>query len=216
MATHVALNASPAGVVAMSRVRQGCIPGPHRRGLPLAAVALAGSLLAPAPAAASDAPSDHPRRKPGLWEVRTAGAHASGLPPTRYCVGEDTDNERSQLDRSIGERGACTLGPFRRAGTAWVAESVCRQGRTSVVSRAIASGDFSAEYRIDTIVQYDPPLGGVRREDKDAVVATWLGPCEPGQKPGDMVMPGMGTLNMFDGSFRAEQKPRAAGRRGEP
>ncbi|MFP5460582.1 MAG: hypothetical protein ACLGII_03275 [Gammaproteobacteria bacterium] len=97
-----------------------------------------------------------------------------------------------------------------------MAESVCSQGRTSVTSRSVASGDFDTGYRIDTIVQYDPPLGGVRREDKDAVVATRLGPCEPGQKPGDMVMPGMGTLNMFDGSFRAEQQQRPRSRRSDP
>lgn len=168
------------------------------------------------PAEAAEPAPEHPRRTPGLWEVRSAGAHASGLPPTRFCVGEDTDNEHSQLDRSVGKRGACALGPFRRAGSSWVAESVCRQGRTSVVSRSIASGDFDSAYRIDTIVQYDPPLGGVRRDDKDAVVATRLGPCEPGQKPGDMVMPGMGTLNMFDGSFRAEPPQRSRSRRGEP
>lgn len=58
---------------------------------------------------------------PGLWEVRSVGAHAVGLPPTRYCVGEHTDNPESQLDRSVGARGACTLGAFHRAGTSWVA-----------------------------------------------------------------------------------------------
>lgn len=193
---------------------------PRRGGrhAPLAAALVAGSLLAHAAGAAGAAEqaAEHPRRTPGLWEVRSVGAHASGLPPTRFCVGEDTDNELSQLDRSVGKRGACTLGPFRRAGSSWVAESVCSQGRTSVTSRSVASGDFDTGYRIDTIVQYDPPLGGVRREDKDAVVATRLGPCEPGQKPGDMVMPGMGTLNMFDGSFRAEQQQRPRSRRSDP
>jgi hypothetical protein len=184
--------------------------------VPLAAAVVAGGLLAQAAAQPAAAPDDHPRRKPGLWEVRTAGAQASGLPPTRFCVGEHTDNQSSQLDRSVGGRGACTLGAFRRAGTAWVAESVCSQGKASVVSRAIASGDFETEYRIDTVVQYDPPLAGVRREDKDAVVATWLGPCEAGQKPGDIVVPGMGTLNMVDGTFRAEPQERPARRRRTP
>jgi hypothetical protein len=26
--------------------------------------------------------------------------------------------------------------------------------------------------------------------------ARWLGPCKPGQKPGDIIMPGVGKLNM--------------------
>jgi len=171
------------------------------------AAALAGTLVA-APARGQD--DAFPRRKPGLWEVRGVSAQAAGLPPTRYCVGESTDSATSQLDRSVGERGACTLGAFRRAGQAWLAESVCSESKSTVTSRAIASGDFETEYRIDTIVTYDPPLAGVRREDKEAIVATWLGPCEPGQKPGDVVIPGMGTLNMVDGTFRAEAQSRRA------
>lgn len=138
------------------------------------------------------------------------GAQASGLPPARICVGDGTDSASNHLDRSVGERGSCTLGPFRRAGQAWLAESTCREGRTVVASRSIASGDFESSYRIDTLVSYDPPLGGTRREDKDALEAAWLGPCMPGQKPGDMVVPGMGTLNMLDGAFRAEPPARGA------
>jgi hypothetical protein len=169
------------------------------------ATAMAGSLVA----SAGVAQDTFPKRAAGLWEVRGVSAQASGLAPTRFCVGESTDSETSHLDRSVGERGACTLGAFKRAGTAWLAESVCRETRSVVVSRAIATGDFDSEYRIDTLVTYDPPLGGVRREDKEAIVARRLGPCAPGQKPGDMVIPGMGTLNMVDGSFRAEAEPGA-------
>ena len=175
---------------------------------PAAAFALAALALALALACSgARADEDHPRRKPGLWEVRGVSAEASGLPPTRFCVGRNTDSRDAHLDRSVGERGACSLGAFRRAGQAWLAESVCKESRSVVVSRAIASGDFETEYRIDTLVTYDPPLGGVRREDKDAVVARYLGPCAPDQRPGDVVVPGMGTLNMVDNTFRAEPLP---------
>ena len=174
------------------------------------ATAMAGSLVA----GAVQALDDYPKRKAGLWEVRGVSAQASGLPPTRFCVGESTDRADSHLDRSVGERGACSLGAFKRAGSAWLAESVCSETRSTVTSRAIATGDFETEYRIDTLVTYDPPLGGVRREDKEAMVARHLGPCAPGQKPGDVVIPGMGTLNMVDGTFRAEpeQKGRPRGK----
>jgi hypothetical protein len=170
------------------------------------AVALALVVLAAAHAGEATAPAAFPKRKAGLWEVRSVASQAAGLAPTRHCVGEQTDVESSHLDRQPGTRGACSLGAFRRAGDAWLAESVCREGRTVVTSRAVATGDFATEYRIDTHVTYDPPLGGVRREDKEAVVARWLGPCGPKQKPGDMVIPGMGTLNMVDGTFKAESR----------
>ena len=187
------------------------MPRPTARALTMACLcASVGCGALPTRASAQE---DFPKRRAGLWEVRSVGAQASGLPPTRICVGEGTDTAQNHLDRSVGSRGSCTLGAFRRAGKAWLAESTCREGRTVVTSRSIATGDFEASYRIDTLVSYDPPLGGVRREDKDALEATWLGPCAQGQKPGDMVVPGMGTLNMLDGGFRAE--PPARGRAAE-
>ncbi|MCL4744708.1 MAG: hypothetical protein KJZ83_04765 [Burkholderiaceae bacterium] len=192
---------------AAPRAGQSATPRTRARARGVAAAALALALGFALACAGARAEQDHPKRKAGLWEVRGASAQASGLPPTRFCVGERTDTRTSHLDRSVGERGACSLGAFRRAGQSWLAESVCRESRSVVVSRAIASGDFETEYRIDTLVTYDPPLGGVRREDREAIVARFLGPCANGQKAGDVVVPGMGTLNMVDGTFRAEPVP---------
>lgn len=177
-------------------------------------VPLLGVAIEPkAQATYSAEPLGYPKRRAGLWEVRSTGAHALGMAATRYCIGEKTDQPETHLDRTAGQKGACTLGSFKRAGSSWVAETVCKEGKTSVVSKAIASGDFLTEYRIDTIVTYDPPLAGIRKEDKDAVQATYLGPCLSNHRAGDMVIPGMGTLNMHDGNFRPEPAPQPAGRR---
>jgi len=175
---------------------------PALTGRLLLAAALGASQLA----AAQDGSGlqNFPRRKPGLWEMRSSSSHAAGMPPTQTCVGEQTDIAGSTLDRTSGAKGSCTLGAFKRAGPSWVAESVCKESKTHIVSKAVASGDFETTYRIDTIVTYDPPLAGVKKEDKEAVEATYLGPCTATQKPGDTVIPGMGTLNMIDGTFRAE------------
>jgi hypothetical protein len=147
---------------------------------------------------------DFPRRKPGLWEIRNAASENLGMPPTRFCVGEETDTAKHHLDRVAGDKGSCTIGPFKRVGISWVAESVCKESRSVVVSQSVASGDFQTQYRIDTLVYYSPPLANNKREDKEAVVARYLGPCAQGQRPGDLVVPGMGVLNMSDGSLRPE------------
>lgn len=147
---------------------------------------------------------DFPRRKPGLWEIRNAASENLGMPPTRFCVGEETDTARHHLDRVAGDKGSCTIGPFKRVGITWVAESVCKESRSVVVSQSVASGDFQTQYRIDTLVYYSPPLANNKREDKEAVVARYLGACAPGQRPGDLVVPGMGVLNMSDGSLQPE------------
>ena len=173
-------------------------------GVRLAVALVAATALAPSPA------ESHPKRRAGLWEVRSANADSLGMPPTRFCVGEQTDSARAHLDRSPGQRGSCSLGEFVRSGEAWVAESVCREGKSTVTGRAVATGDFETEYRIDTVVTHAAPGAPGRREDREAVTARWLGPCETSQRPGDLVVPGMGTLNMVDGTFRAEPPARAA------
>jgi hypothetical protein len=148
-----------------------------------------------------------PKRRAGLWEIRVAGADAVGMPPARFCVGEHTDSAELHLDRAIGIRGSCSLGGFEPAGEAWVAESTCTEGNNTVTKVSVASGDFQTEYRIDTLVS-QVVRGGTRREDREAVVGKWVGPCEPGQRAGDLVIPGMGTLNMDDGAFEAEPPPK--------
>lgn len=113
------------------------------------------------------------------------------------------------------KKGSCSIGSFKRVGISWIAESVCKESRTVVVSQSVASGDFQTQYRIDTLVFYSPPLANNKREDKEAVAARYLGACAAGQRPGDLVVPGMGVLNMGDGTLRPEaaSTDRGPGRR---
>jgi hypothetical protein len=147
---------------------------------------------------------DFPKRKEGLWEIKSVGLQASGMPATQFCVGDATDKADAALDRIASSKGSCQFGAFKRAGEAFMAESVCKEGKRVVTSRSIASGDFASFYRVDTLVTYVPPLAGVKSEDRDALEGRYLGPCLNGQKPGDSVLPGMGTFNMQDGSFKPE------------
>lgn len=149
-----------------------------------------------------------PKRKAGLWEIKIAASQQAGLPPTQLCVGENTDNNQIQLDRKPSTKGACKTGAFQRVGNGWLIESICKEGKFNVTSRSLASGDFESEYRIDTFVSYAPPLASGKREDKDALVAQWIGECKAGQKVGDMFVPGMGYLNMIDGSVRPIAQPK--------
>ena len=161
-----------------------------------------------APTSSSSTDTPFPKRKAGLWEIKIAASQQAGLPPTQLCVGENTDNSQIQLDRKASTKGACKTGSFQRVGNGWLIESVCKEGKFNVTSRSLASGDFESEYRIDTFVNYAPPLASGKREDKDALVAQWMGDCKAGQKIGDMFVPGMGYLNMVDGSVRPIVQPK--------
>jgi hypothetical protein len=147
-----------------------------------------------------------PQRKPGLWEIRTTASQAAGLPAAMFCVGDATDTQMEHLDRTFGEKGACRISPFRLVGTAWMSESVCREGKNIVSSRSIVSGDLQSEYRIDTETSY-VLTSSTRREEKEALAAKFITPCPSNLRPGDLLISGMGKLNMVDGTVVVPKAP---------
>jgi hypothetical protein len=184
-----------------------------RLGSIAATVAMVLSLAPGLATPQTDPAPTYPKRKAGLWEIKTTAASGSGLPPSYLCVGENTDNSQVQLDRQSSNAGACKFGSYQKVGNGYLAESVCKEGRNNITSRSLASGDFEKNYRVDTFVTYSPPLKSGKREDKEALVATYMGNCRAGQKVGDMFMPGMGYINMVDGSVKpADQGRRVRGK----
>jgi hypothetical protein len=159
----------------------------------------------------SGSENNFPKRKAGLWQIKAIGLEQAGMPPTLFCVGEVTDTQTQHLDRKPGVLGSCTLGSFKQAQGGWFAESICKDSKTTVKSQAVLTGDLNLEYRIDTVVTYLPPIAGTRKTDQDSLVAKFIGACATAQKPGDLIVPGMGTLNLNDGTFRAEAKPSGKG-----
>jgi hypothetical protein len=158
--------------------------------------------------------NEFPQRKPGLWEIRTTASQAAGLPAAMFCVGDTTDTQLEHLDRTFGEKGACRTGPFRQVGAAWMSESVCREGKNIVSSRSIVSGDLQTEYRIDTETSY-ALTSSSRREDREAIAARYVNPCPSNMRSGDLLISGMGKLNMVDGAVvpaKAATKKRKSAR----
>jgi len=84
---------------------------------------------------------------------------------------------------------------MHKEGDKIVAESVCKLENSTAKTRAIFTGNFDSAYKADIKSTYEPPVGGMK-EASSVIEAKWLGPCKSGQKPGDIVMPGMPNLNM--------------------
>jgi len=85
----------------------------------------------------------------------------------------------------------CSVNRVRRDGGKVITESVCKIGGSNITSRAVFTGDFRSNYSGTISTKYDPPMMGMR-EAKQTLKARWVGACKPGQRPGDVVMPGMG------------------------
>ena len=137
---------------------------------------------------------DIPKRKPGLWQqnMTTIGAP---VPPTSVTMCTDERMDKMMADRSEAER--CSQQSVRRDGNAIVVEAVCTQQKTTVRTRGRFTGDFNSHYSGEMHSTFDPPMQGIK-ETRQKIEAKWLGPCKPGQKPGDVQVQGMGGMNVHE------------------
>ncbi|MBI5782897.1 MAG: DUF3617 family protein [Gammaproteobacteria bacterium] len=147
----------------------------------------------------SIAQADAPKRKPGLWEIKMTSESARGGGPmvSQQCIDAKTDDLMQQRAQGMG-KVECSKNTVRKEGGKTIAESVCKFGGTTTTTKAVFSGDFSSNYRGDIHSTYSPPMMGMK-ESRSTLEAKWLGACKAGQKPGDVIMPGMpggGKFNM--------------------
>jgi hypothetical protein len=146
----------------------------------MTALRIAPLLFATLFAAQADA-ADAPRRKSGLWEMKTQMAGMPGQGPMQMCVDQASDNVMQERAK---EKVNCPVMDVSRSA-----------GKVTITSDSVITGDFDSAYRNDMVVRYDPPQHGMK-EMKMVQEARWLGPCKSGQKPGDVIMPGAQKFNM--------------------
>ncbi len=120
-------------------------------------------------------------------------------PSSQLCIDAKSDDLARQLAEGAIE---CSRQEIRREGEIYVIDSVCRLGESTATTRTRISGSFDSAYTVEVASTYDPPLYG-QREGRATVRARWLGPCRPGQRPGDMTLPGGRTINILDAQKRA-------------
>jgi hypothetical protein len=144
---------------------------------------------------------DMPKRKSGLWEMKMTSTHGQGGTfAMQQCIDEATDEfMQKQADSAstmTSKRGnssskqKCSSQNVRREGNKFMMDSVCQHGKTTATTHAVATGTFDSSYRMESKTTFEPPMRGMR-ESTTIVEAKWLGPCKEGQRPGDVIMPGM-------------------------
>jgi hypothetical protein len=138
--------------------------------------------------------SDFPKRKSGLWEIKISNATGKGAQVMQQCIDEKTD-DLTKNNMAATEKQSCSKNEMRREGDKWIAESICKFDGRTMKTRALFTGKFDSDYKADIKSSYEPPLHGMR-ESSAVIDAKWLGSCKPGQKPGDISMPGMPSINM--------------------
>lgn len=137
---------------------------------------------------------DHPKRKPGLWEIQTSMKGLSVGHTIQQCVDAASDAKMMQMGKSIGQ-GDCAKNEFRKEAGKVISESDCTSGGTRMISKTVFSGDFTSRYAGETTIKYEPAVMGMS-EQTMKITARWVGPCEAGQNPGDIIMPGGKKMNI--------------------
>lgn len=129
---------------------------------------------------------DLPNRKPGLWEIK---GHMEGMPDmgaVQECVDKDTDNILQQEQKEKGME--CKPPVVKKAGDKITIHTECTLDEDLVVSN-----DYTLQGSLDSAYQ-----GTVVSQMKSSANtgkttftfhARWMGPCKPGQKPGDVINP---------------------------
>ena len=152
-------------------------------------LALAASLGTAAQAA------EMPKRKPGLWEISTRMEGMPAMGAMQQCIDQNTDNLMQQQARK--EQPECSVIDVKPLGNKVTVHSVCKVQGSTATTDAVFVGSFDSAYKGDMQTRFNPPLHGTK-ESKMALEARWLGPCKPGQKPGDVIMPNAGSINVND------------------
>lgn len=146
------------------------------------------------PAAAADLP----KRKSGLWEVKTDALNGdkAGGQTMQMCIDEKTDNAIQHQTAGVG-RDACTRQDVRQEAGRTVVDSVCTFGNSKATTHSVFTGSFDSKYRVETKTSYEPPLMGIK-EGATVIDARWIGPCKADQKPGDMILGNGMKINVND------------------
>jgi len=173
---------------------------------PLLSLCVIGLVLAGLSASAFAA--DMPKRRSGLWEINM---HQEGMPggmgPIQQCIDQNTDNLMEQKAR--GNKQDCSVLDVKTTGNKVVVHSVCKIEGSTATTDGVFEGAFDSSYKGTMKTQFAPPMHGMSQSNM-TLDARWLGACKTGQKPGDIIMPNMGGMNinemMKDPKFKEMMK----------
>jgi hypothetical protein len=103
------------------------------------------------------------------------------------------NNSVSPLAKQI-----CSKQDVVKTATGYVSDSICTVAGVSMTTHAEIVGDFNSGYTVTSNTHSDKGPTGNPLDTTTTIEAKWVGDCEPGQKPGDIVMPGGFKLNVKD------------------
>ena len=146
----------------------------------LLAAGLPGALVA----------GDLPKRKVGLWEINMQIDGMPNIGAIRQCIDANTDNLLQQRGKS-----ECSTMDIKASGSQVTIHAICKMEGSTATTDGVFNGSLDSSYQGTTKTRFTPPFRGVS-ESNMRQEARWIGPCKPGQKPGDVIMPDIGGIDI--------------------
>lgn len=140
--------------------------------------------------------ADLPKRKSGLWEIKTSTAGAPDI-TMQMCIDEKQDDLASARGDAGDIRKRCPKIDSKRSGNTIVIDTVCKFEQTTMTGHTVVTGNLATDYRMESTTRFDPPMHGMA-STSTVMTGRLLGPCKPGQKHGSMVMSGMPGGGQFE------------------
>jgi len=140
---------------------------------------------------ASIAADELPKRKTGLWQINMRMQGLPDLGPMQQCIDQNTDNLMLQRARKTD----CRAIEVKRSGNTTSVHAVCIMQGSTATTDGLFEGSFDSSYKGRMTTRFSPPWNGMSISTSTHE-AHWLGPCRPGQKPGAVIMPNIGGLNL--------------------
>ncbi len=134
-----------------------------------------------------------PHQKDGLWE---SSMTMMGRPYTSLsCVSEESQAKMSVFSSQVRRKNCSSSTITHNMDGSWSSTSTCKFGSGAArTTHAHITGDFNAKY---TMVLF---ADGSNRPET-TMTMTWIGPCKPGMRGGDVIMANGMKLNVLDGTM---------------
>lgn len=139
-----------------------------------------------------------PLRKAGLWDMTIAEHGSIPAMTMQHCTDETTDKQMSAMASPFA-KDLCSKNDIVKTATGYTTDATCTFAGTTSTTHSDITGNFNSAYTVKVTSQSKSGVAGqTPRNDVMTIEAKWLGACKPGQKPGDVMMPGGMKINITD------------------
>jgi hypothetical protein len=139
---------------------------------------------------------DFPKLKAGLWTttMTTPGREKQEARVSTLCLDDSVQQEMYKMSTGM-MAGMCSKHDLKITANKVTTEAVCDLGASKMRSESVMTLTGNSAYHTEAHASFDPPMNGMK-ESTTIIDGKHVGPCKPGQQPGDMTLPNGQTMNI--------------------